>query len=109
MEGGKVKESVCADDLREQPVRQFERPSESGTHSSVGSQLAKVTLSPSEVKPVLRTFEELPPLDINLDDPLPTDTEGVLQGELENGIRYYVRRNSKPRDRAALALAVSVG
>lgn len=103
-----MKESVSVDVAREQPVRQFERPSESGTHSSVVSQLAKVTISSSEVKPVLRTFEELPPLDINLDDPLPTDT-GVLKGVLENGIQYYVRRNSKPRDRAALALAVSVG
>lgn len=34
---------------------------------------------------------------------------GVDYGRLENGLHYYVRSNSKPRMRAALALAVKVG
>lgn len=34
---------------------------------------------------------------------------GVDFGTLDNGLRYYVRCNSKPRMRAALALAVRVG
>ena len=33
----------------------------------------------------------------------------LLYGNLECGLTYYVRRCSKPRQRAALALAVKVG
>jgi Insulinase (Peptidase family M16) len=33
----------------------------------------------------------------------------LLHGKLECGLTYYVRRCSKPRQRAALALAVKVG
>ncbi|KAE9607599.1 putative processing peptidase [Lupinus albus] len=40
---------------------------------------------------------------------LPHQPVGVGYGTLDNGIRYYVRCNSKPRKRAALALAVRVG
>lgn len=34
---------------------------------------------------------------------------GVDYGRLENGLVYYVKCNSKPKKRAALALAVKVG
>jgi zinc protease len=41
-------------------------------------------------------------------DPLPVDP-GVRVGELENGLRYYVRENREPRARAELRLVVNAG
>lgn len=109
-EQGIVQKSVSVD---EQSVRQFENSSElfvePGKYSSVVSQLEEVTISPAKVKPEVKTFEGLQPLVVNLGDPLRTDPGGALHGVLENGIQYYVRKNAKPRDRAALALAVNVG
>lgn len=114
MEEGKLKKSSSLDVAREQSVRQCERsesfvePGKTYSRSnSLVSQLEEVTIS--EVEPVVLTFEGLQPVDVNPDDLLPADPGGALHGVLENGIRYYVRKNAKPRDRAALALAVSVG
>lgn len=56
-----------------------------------------------------RTFKALERLDLNLDDPLPIYPVGVAYGVLKNGFHYYVRKNAKPRERAALALGVRVG
>lgn len=42
------------------------------------------------------------------DDVLPFDEE-VLVGELDNGLRYYIRRNTAPGLRAELRLAVDAG
>lgn len=123
MEDGKGKTSSSLDVAREQSARQCERskslvePGATYSRSNsvpdkIVSQLQEVNLStsPTEVEPVVLTFEGLQPLvNLNLDDPLPTYPGGALHGVLENGIRYYVRKNAKPRDRAALALAVSVG
>ena len=39
---------------------------------------------------------------------LPVDP-AVTTGELPNGLRYYIRENSEPRDRAFLRLAVNAG
>ncbi len=39
---------------------------------------------------------------------LPVDPQ-VLVGELDNGLRYFIRKNQKPENRAALRLAVNVG
>lgn len=44
----------------------------------------------------------------NLADPLPADT-AVHRGTLENGLTYYIRRNSEPAHRAELRLAVNAG
>lgn len=44
-----------------------------------------------------------------MDEPLAETPVGVDYGVLENGLTYYVRCNTKPRMRAALALAVKVG
>src|SRR5690606_19902527 len=41
-------------------------------------------------------------------DPLPTDPE-VRLGQLENGLRYYIRENREPRARAELRLVVNAG
>ncbi|OIV93964.1 hypothetical protein TanjilG_05667 [Lupinus angustifolius] len=54
-------------------------------------------------------FRSLKLLNADMDQLLPHQTDGVSYGTLDNGLRYYVRCNSKPRMRAALALAVRVG
>ncbi|KAL1364192.1 hypothetical protein HN51_012358 [Arachis hypogaea] len=54
-------------------------------------------------------FRSLKMVTVDMDEPLPLHPVGVLFGTLDNGLRYYVRCNSKPRMRAALALAVTVG
>ncbi len=41
-------------------------------------------------------------------EPLPAD-DGVRIGELENGLRYYIRSNQEPRARAELRLVVNAG
>ncbi|HET7321354.1 MAG TPA: insulinase family protein [Longimicrobiaceae bacterium] len=41
-------------------------------------------------------------------EPLPVDSQ-VIQGTLKNGLRYYVRVNHEPRDRAELRLVVDAG
>lgn len=40
--------------------------------------------------------------------PLPLDPQ-IRQGRLENGLTYYIRKNRKPENRAALRLAVNAG
>ena len=44
----------------------------------------------------------------SLDAPLPVDT-AVLTGTLPNGIRYYIRENRRPEQRAELRLVVNAG
>lgn len=44
----------------------------------------------------------------DLDDPIPFDPS-VKTGELENGLRYYIKVNRKPEMRAQLWLAVNAG
>ncbi|KAF9615719.1 hypothetical protein IFM89_026134 [Coptis chinensis] len=46
---------------------------------------------------------------ISMEDVFDEKPVGVEYGRLDNGLRYYVRSNSKPKMRAALALAVKVG
>lgn len=43
-----------------------------------------------------------------LNDPLPADPV-VITGELENGLRYYIRENQLPENRAELKLVVNAG
>ena len=45
---------------------------------------------------------------IKLTDPLPTDPK-VTKGVLANGMTYYVRANSTPKNRADLYLVVRAG
>jgi len=42
------------------------------------------------------------------DDPIPPDP-AIRIGKLENGITYYIKKNSKPEQRIELRLAVNVG
>uniref|UniRef100_A0A0D6R038 Peptidase M16 N-terminal domain-containing protein n=1 Tax=Araucaria cunninghamii TaxID=56994 RepID=A0A0D6R038_ARACU len=67
-------------------------------------------LLPAEKAPLKRQgFKSLKLLNVQLEDPLPQEPVGVEYGVLENGLHYYVKKNAKPRMRAALALAVKVG
>ncbi|WIA12333.1 hypothetical protein OEZ85_012387 [Tetradesmus obliquus] len=57
-------------------------------------------------------YRELPEVDLSGDiftSKVPLGPEGLLHGRLDNGLTYYVRQCSKPKARAALALAVKVG
>ncbi|RIH64268.1 insulinase family protein [Mariniphaga sediminis] len=46
--------------------------------------------------------------DFDLNDPIPIDSR-ISKGVLENGLTYYVRANSEPRNRAELMLVVRAG
>ncbi|XP_057985683.1 zinc protease PQQL-like isoform X2 [Hevea brasiliensis] len=54
-------------------------------------------------------FRSLKLVNVDLDQVLEDQPFGADYGRLDNGLFYYVRRNSKPRMRAALALAVKAG
>ncbi|KAL5573042.1 hypothetical protein UlMin_022639 [Ulmus minor] len=54
-------------------------------------------------------FRSLKLVNVDMDGVLGEEPFGVEFGRLENGLSYYVRSNSKPRMRAALALAVKAG
>ncbi|MEY4634425.1 MAG: hypothetical protein RJA55_223, partial [Acidobacteriota bacterium] len=48
------------------------------------------------------------PAELALERPLPVDP-AVRSGRLPNGIRYFIRRNSRPANRVSMRLAVNVG
>ena len=48
------------------------------------------------------------PPELALDRPLPVDP-AVRAGRLPNGIRYFIRQNSRPANRVSMRLAVNVG
>src|SRR5215471_9754336 len=62
---------------------------------------AWVALSPVSVATVVAQQEAL-------GDTIPHDTQTTV-GTLPNGLRYYIRRNPQPRNRAELRLAVNAG
>ncbi|XP_059634863.1 zinc protease PQQL-like [Cornus florida] len=68
-------------------------------------------LIPSEPSQIMKKhgFRSLKLVNVNMEDVLDEKPFGVEYGRLGNGLRYYVRSNSKPKMRAALALAVKVG
>ncbi|XP_058068278.1 zinc protease PQQL-like isoform X2 [Magnolia sinica] len=68
-------------------------------------------LLPAEAPSIARKqgFRSLKLVNIAMDDILEQNPVGVVYGRLDNGLSYYVRSNSKPKMRAALALAVKVG
>lgn len=68
-------------------------------------------LLPTETPSIARRhgFRSLKLVNVSVDDLLAEKPVGVDYGRLENGLFYYVRSNSKPKMRAALALAVKVG
>lgn len=45
---------------------------------------------------------------LGLDAPLPIDTS-LTHGQLDNGLKYYLRANAEPRDRAQIWLAIKAG
>lgn len=54
-------------------------------------------------------FRSLKMVNVDMDQTLGGKPFGVDYGRLDNGLYYYVRCNSKPKMRAALALAVKAG
>lgn len=54
-------------------------------------------------------FRSLKLLNVDMDGVLGDKPFGTEYGRLDNGLSYYVRRNSKPKMRAALALVVKAG
>lgn len=46
--------------------------------------------------------------EITLDQKIPVDSK-IRKGTLDNGLTYYIRRNSRPENRIELRLAVNVG
>lgn len=54
-------------------------------------------------------FRSLKLVNVDMDQVLEEFPFGADFGRLDNGLFYYVRRNFKPRMRAALALAVKAG
>ncbi|MDR3668759.1 MAG: insulinase family protein [Ignavibacteriaceae bacterium] len=48
------------------------------------------------------------PQQLKLDDEIPLD-KNIITGTLDNGLRYYIRENKKPEDRAFLRLVVNAG
>lgn len=101
---------------RQQSGRRLERSTsilEPDRYLRSDSQLLKAeeatVAPPTSTEPIVLGFDGLAPLDVQPDDPLPSEPAGASHGVLENGMRYYVYKNTKPRDRAALALAVSIG
>ncbi|KAI3443676.1 hypothetical protein Pfo_000341 [Paulownia fortunei] len=65
--------------------------------------------SPQILSKNKQRFRSLKLVNVNDDDVLSETPYGVDYGRLSNGLTYYVRSNSKPKMRAALALAVKVG
>lgn len=57
----------------------------------------------------IHRFKSLKMVEVDLKTKLDPNPFGADHGKLENGLTYYVRCNSKPQMRAALALAVKVG
>lgn len=45
---------------------------------------------------------------IDLDSPLPVDPS-LIQGELDNGLKYFIKVNHKPENRAELRLVINAG
>ncbi|OMO91643.1 hypothetical protein COLO4_18249 [Corchorus olitorius] len=68
-------------------------------------------LLPTENSPIAKKhgFRSLKLVNVDFDQEFQREPFGVDYGRLDNGLVYYVRSNSKPRMRAALALAVKVG
>ncbi|RAL48802.1 hypothetical protein DM860_001122 [Cuscuta australis] len=63
----------------------------------------------SHVLPKKHRFRSLKLVNVNMEEALSETPCGVDYGRLDNGLTYYVRSNSKPKMRAALALAVRAG
>lgn len=68
--------------------------------------MKKVILFLSAVFCVLAVFAQKG--DLNLNDPIKADPN-VTIGKLDNGITYYIRRNTYPKDRVEFRLAVNAG
>jgi len=57
-----------------------------------------------QIEPVSKIEEQVP----QLNDIIPTD-KNVIIGKLDNGVKYYIRKNEKPENRAELRLVLNAG
>lgn len=64
--------------------------------------LAQPTTKPGATKP------STTPVSTNLNQPIPFDAQ-VKVGKLANGLTYYIRKNSEPKNRAELRLVIKAG
>jgi zinc protease len=71
----------------------------------VGAALLSVIAGPLAAQQVADTANAFT---ANLASPLPVDP-GVVVGQMENGMRYYIRANKRPEKRAELRLVVNAG
>jgi len=55
-----------------------------------------------------QTTEEIKPSNLKYEEVIPTDPDVAL-GQFENGLKYYIKVNKKPENRATLWLAVNAG
>ncbi|KAL5986243.1 hypothetical protein ACLOJK_014576 [Asimina triloba] len=87
------------------------RRQSSNSSSSCRISHRHMDLLPAEAPSISRKqgFRSLKLVNVSMDDLLEQNPVGVVYGHLDNGLSYYVRSNSKPKMRAALALAVKVG
>ena len=69
---------------------------------------ACVTTESVSPPPSPRSTSTISPEGLALETVLPVD-ENVTVGQLDNGLRYYIRTNDEPQNRAELRLAVNVG
>ena len=56
----------------------------------------------------MTVFAQQQKVDLNLNDPIKADPN-VIIGKLDNGLTYYIRKNSYPKDRVEFRLAVNAG
>lgn len=66
---------------------------------------AKKTAAPAKTLPAKVVSAGIP---TELKQPIPFDP-GVKVGKLANGLMYYIRKNSEPKNRAELRLAINAG
>ncbi|MFD2574043.1 M16 family metallopeptidase [Spirosoma soli] len=63
----------------------------------------------TSIKPASRVSKSSPvSLSVNLNAPIPLDP-GVKIGKLPNGLTYYIRKNTEPKNRAELRLVIRAG
>ena len=87
------------------------------SNQSPNSYRNSATLAPDAMDPpkasVRGAFKNLKPLEFRTEDArdirIPLGPADLKHGTLENGLTYYVKKNAKPQNRAALALGVRIG
>jgi len=72
------------------------------------SLIAALIMGSCSVKKTVATASTPPTQNVAVNDTIPLDT-AITMGKLSNGFTYYIRRNTEPKERAQLYLAVKAG